>query len=342
MPRPAKRTKSSAATSKRAPRSRGWMFTMFKEEDVADPKSFFERVRASFKYVIFQVERAPATGRLHLQGYCAFGHPMGMATVKGLLGDPAVHLEPTKGSPDEAAAYCSKQDTRHGRSDAGPYEAGERPKGQGARSDLVSVRASLDRGASDLELSESFFSQWVRYHKAFTLYRTLHTHPRAWQTQAVAYWGPPGTGKTTAASEFDTPGNTYWLARPSGSTAWWDGYSGQRTVILDEFYGWLRRDLVQRLIDKTPIRVECKGGTIVFSAKTIVFTSNVDPARWYPRLGLGALERRLAAPIGCVVYVGNAEFPDSQSYLDSLSSQPVPWVRSSDEVQLGAVPGQHA
>lgn len=89
-------------------------------------------------------------------------------------------------------------------------------------------------------------------------------------------------------------------------------------MVLDEYYGWLRRDFLQRLIDRTPLRVELKGSSIPFTGRTVIFTSNVDPPRWYKHAGLGALERRLAEPIGAVVYVGDARYPSASSYAATL------------------------
>lgn len=35
-------------------------------------------------------------------------------------------------------------------------------------------------------------------------------------------------------------------------------------------------------------------------AKHVIFTSNKHPKEWYPRVGLGAMKRRLVEPIGKV------------------------------------------
>lgn len=346
---------TQAPAAKRAARLREWMFTVFQPNVVAAPLALLASLSPQVAYVAFQREVAPGTGRHHLQGYLAMEKPVALTAVKKLLGDPTAHLEPTKGTPEEASAYCTKVDTRDPAPDSGPFVFGVLPKGQGKRSDLLAVQALLDDGASDLVISEKHFGSFVRYNRGFALYRSLRATQRSWQTQAIVYWGPPGSGKTRAAASFDSPEHTFWLPRPSGSgTAWWDGYSGQRTVILDEFYGWLRRDLLQRLIDRTPIRVECKGGSLVFAARTIIFTSNVDPPRWYKNAGLGALERRLADPIGAVVYVGDLAYPTAASYtatLPNIAAPDVHWLQTSDDVAaaafhagggaLGAGPGQY-
>jgi hypothetical protein len=31
----------------------------------------------------------------------------------------------------------------------------------------------------------------------------------------------------------------YWITKPNGPRAFWDGYDGQENVVIDEFYGWL-------------------------------------------------------------------------------------------------------
>jgi len=347
---------SGAPPPKRAARLQQWMVTVFLANLVAAPQALLATLSPLVSYVMFQREIAPGTGAAHLQMYICFAASMTMKAVKVAIGDQTAHCEPTKGTPTEASDYCSKTESRDPAPDSGPFTFGEKPKGQGARSDLSAIQAKIDSGVSDREIAESHFASFVRYNRGFAAYRALTTPARNWQSQCIVYWGPPGSGKTRAAASYDDDYNTYWLPRPSGSgTAWWDGYSGQRTVVLDEYYGWLRRDLLQRLIDRTPLRVECKGGTIAFSARTIIFTSNVDPARWYKNAGLGALERRLADPIGAVVYVGDASYPTAASYaatlppVDAVSSSSstgsVHWVRDSDAVAaasvLGAGPGQY-
>lgn len=109
-------------------------------------------------------------------------------------------------------------------------------------------------------------------------------------------------GKSRCAYEC-CPG-AFWLmpSRESASGTWWDGYEGQHTVIIDEFYSWLRYDYFLRLTDRYPLQVETKGGSVQFVSRRIVFTSNTQPAHWYPNIqDRAAFDRR----ISCVFH-----FPD--------------------------------
>lgn len=342
------------ADGARASRRLHWPLTVYKEECVSDPRAVAARLTANpnVTYYVFQREICPTTGRAHLQAFVAFKKQVSGVGAQKAIGDPKCHFEVCKGTPEENRTYCTEAKKRAPGAESGPYEHGVLPKGQGKRNDLDAVHVALDEGATDRELSDMHFGSWVRYNRSFTLYRALHSNHRSWQTEAIVYWGPPYTGKSRAASFYDTPDHTFWLPRPAGSTtAWWDGYAGHRTVVLDEFYGWLRRDFLQRVIDRTPLRVECKGSTLVFLARRVIFTSNVDPPAWYRNAGLGALKRRLEGDIGCVVYVGNDEYPTADSYRDSDFYKSlagggghggVHWLPTSDDVALGAVPGQHA
>jgi len=88
--------------------------------------------------------------------------------------------------------------------------------------------------------------------------------------------GPSGTGKSRKARA-DYP-TAYW--GPRGK--WWDGYTGQETVVVDEMYGHRMpfTDLLQ-LLDRYPYQVETKGGVQQFTSKRIVFTTNQNPEDWY-------------------------------------------------------------
>lgn len=71
-------------------------------------------------------------------------------------------------------------------------------------------------------------------------------------------------------------------SRDATSGCWWDGYEGQHTVVIDEFYGWIKYDFFLRLTDRYPLQVETKGGVVQFVSRRIVFTSNAAPDTWYP------------------------------------------------------------
>lgn len=176
----------------------------------------------------------------------------------------------------------------------------------------------MDSGASEREIADTHFSSWLRYFRGIERYRRLAQKPRDFQTELLVYWGPPGTGKSKHAFELGGE-SQFWVVRPSaaGRAVWWDGYEGQKTVVIDEFYGWISRDLMQRLVDRYPMVTETKGGATQFLAERIIITSNKHPKDWWPKIGLGAMQRRLDEPIGYVFYVGNEQYPDAESFLSS-------------------------
>lgn len=336
---PPKRKAAAAGLAPDGPRQvKRWCFTVFEPALCAAPESLLDR---DVEYIVYQRELAPGTSRPHLQGFLVLKAKKTLAGVKTLLGDATSHLEQTRGTNAQAADYCRKDASRDPAVGSGPFEKGTMPRdGQGARNDIHKCKELIDSGATDKDVADADFGAWCHNWRAFAEYRAISGAPRRHQTECVVYWGPPGTGKTRAASEYDAPERTFWLPRPSGSSLWWDGYCGHRTVVLDEFYGWVKRDLLQRLVDRTPLRVERKGGSVNFTAHTVVITSNTPPDLWWKRVGLGAMQRRLEEPIGVVIYVGNAAYPTADSYRATLEPAAPAYYATSDDVPLGAMPGQ--
>lgn len=168
-----------------------------------------------------------------------------------------------------------------------------------------------------LTIAEADPALFLRAHRGLQEYANLAAPRRHHQTQCIVYWGPPGSGKTRAAYEFDSK-EAYFVSPPRDrkSSVWWDGYDGERTVILDDFYGWMQRSMVYRMVDRYPLRFEFKGGSKHFVARTVIFTSNI-PIEWWWSMGIGAMDRRLEDPIGVVQYVGDDRFPTASDYLKS-------------------------
>lgn len=142
-----------------------------------------------------------------------------------------------------------KEDTRL----EGPWVYGEEPK-QGHRTDLVAFKAAIDAGATDKELSDSHFGEWLRYNKSVDKYRLHHLPARDWQTTVQVYYGATGTGKSRRA-RYEAGDKAYYLTN-TGDNLWWDGYCGQENVVIDEFYGWIKEHDMLRILDRYPYTVQ--------------------------------------------------------------------------------------
>lgn len=259
------------------------------------------------EWIVWQKEKGEG-GLIHHQGYVVFQQKKRGAWVKRHCDDGA-HWEGRNGTHDQARHYSTKPnpgceckhctDNKDGRI-AGPWFHGVEPVAeQGKRNDLLSLKRRLDEGATerDIATSNDSFPVWAKYGQVVQRYKRLTMPQRDWLTEVTVYWGEPGIGKTSRARHEAGP-DAFWLSKPGGQTTWWDDYDGQECVVIDEFYGWIARDLMCRICDRYPLNVETKGGSTRFLAKRIIITSNLHPQYWWPRVGLGAMSRRLEAPMG--------------------------------------------
>ena len=106
--------------------------------------------------------------------------------------------------------------------------------------------------------------------------------------------GPSGSGKSRYVWEQHP--DLYTLDPPqcSNQSVWFDGYDGQDVLLIDDFDGWLSYKFLLRLLDRYPLRVQYKGGSIPLLATKIYITSTESPSDWYPhREEVVELERRI-------------------------------------------------
>lgn len=219
---------------------------------------------------------------LHLQGFVNLKKRMRFNPFKAAIGGRA-HVEQAKGTDLDNKRYCSKQKVY--------LEIGE-PSAQGKRSDLKEAVALLNSGSSMTELAQAYPSVYIRYGRGLKDYviTAQLVKVRDFKTDVHVITGIPGCGKSKFCSE--RTGDKYW--KPRGK--WWDGYTGQEIVILDDFYGWLPFDELLRICDRYPCRVETKGGTMEFVSKSIYITSNKPVEEWYgEECCLEALFRRITS-----------------------------------------------
>lgn len=286
-------------------RSRNWVFTL-----PADAEAFedFEWVQQGVEcpvasliqkdhvaYLVCQVERSNETHLVHIQGYIQLDMAMRLSFVKALL--PRAHWETRRGSHDEAKAYCQKEDTRV----QGPFEFGHEVGGQGKRNDLEDILSLVKEKKTNYEILDQVGAGAARHCKAIQFMRfTLAEQESDRQLQGlrvIVLYGQTGTGKTYAAINYIAGNRDYYICEApshSQSKLWFDGYEGQKTLILDDFEGsFCPFRFLLRLLDCYKLKVEVKGNFVWAAWTTVVITSNIHPSGWYSSVNLAPLQRRI-------------------------------------------------
>jgi len=231
------------------------------------------------RYCVGQLERAPTTDQMHIQGYIELSRPVSFKFLKEQSGLPTLHLESRKGTRAQARKYCMKEESRV----AGPWETGKFDDGgQGTRSDLRSMYEAIKSKPSiaDVELLENFTNSFLRYPHAVTTIRRITQAQDERKAPEVRLWlGPPRCGKTSGCISYSKNlGRKVYIKSPD---QWWPDYNGIDDIVLDDFYGWLPFHFLLRLLDKYQFIVNTKGSHASVNSATIHITSNKLPREWY-------------------------------------------------------------
>jgi len=279
-------------------RYRAWCFTInnYTSKIETDLKHI-QQLQSHMEYITWGREKGE-NGTKHLQGYFVLKNRKELPALKKMF-KCQPHFEVRKGSHEQARAYCEKSDTKvpNGMEFLYGEEYHTKNEDKGKRSDLLAVKETIDRGATEEELWDSHFTEMVKFKNGLTYYASLKKKKRNFKTLVHVYYGPTGTGKTKQA--FEEAGEDCFILspgqNPKGGQLFFDGYIGQEHVILDEFYGssmaWAQ---LLALTDRYPQRVMVKGSSMNWAPKQIWITSNEAPWQWFSCGGLYAtLERRL-------------------------------------------------
>lgn len=238
-------------------KARGFCFTDY-ELDI----KFYDTLEGA-TYIIIGDEICPDTGRQHWQGYVYFKNPRSIKRVINLLRPR--HVEQAKGSPKQNRTYCTKEGKII-------LEKGTLPQ-QGQRKDLEEIKEKILSGCSEEKIANDHFPTWCQYHRSLSRFRQLNTKPRHWKSRVIWLWGPTGTGKSRLANNRGAKFITY-----SSKSGFFDGYEGEEIVCFDDIDQFtFERQVLLNLLDRYAYRLNVKGGSVEFIAKTIYLTSNYAP-----------------------------------------------------------------
>ncbi len=232
-----------------------------------------------------------------------FNTPVRMHRGQTILGlGRSSHWEIPVADVQAGLDYCRKEDSRQlpPRSHVFGWDVG-----QGQRSDLEAVSLMVTDGSSINEIATAYPIQFIKYAKGIRELAIALRQPYEGERRVVVLWGGAGTGKTREAMRLaeERGGGYHILEAPNvkGGAAWFDGYTDQKTLIIDDFYGWLQWVMLLRITDRYRVNVQTKGHCIPGCWDLVVITSNIHPNKdgvgWYKysdRLLWAALERRIS------------------------------------------------
>lgn len=271
-------------------KSRDYCFTInnYTEEHI----KLCESIEAA--YIVYGKE-VGESGTPHLQGYVRFPTPRTMKSVIAKM--KGAHIEIKKGTCEQAINYCKK--------DGDVYERGEAPKTQADKGEANKRRwADAFQAAKEQRYDDIPEDMRVRYYETWKKIRADYAPAPQELERLDNEWlyGPTESGKSTRARR-ENPGA---YVKPA-ATKWWNGYTGQDVVILDDVgikfqeYG----DELKNWADHYPVEVERKGGVMTVRPKRIIVTSNYRPDEiWTDSRILEPILRRFK-----VIPVGVAEGP---------------------------------
>lgn len=239
------------------------------------------------RYMVFGYEIAPKTGTPHLQCFVCWDNPRSILAFRDSFTKKDIHIETKlKGTHAQNAEYCKKPETKDPGKNPNYEEFGELPA-QGERTDWRVAFEQIKSGTPVEEVVESQ-PQLLPCIRSLDMLKAKLLKPKQRDVNVIVLWGDSGTGKSRWA--YDNYPNLY--SKPPSK--WWDGYCGQTTILLDDFYGYLPYSELLNVLDRYPYHAEIKGGYVWSQWDTVIITSNKSPELWYKDYGLTpALRRRI-------------------------------------------------
>lgn len=241
-------------------------------------------------YICMAKEIAPSTQTPHLQGYFELKNAKTISAIKKLLEINNIHLEPAIANAEKNKSYCSKSIMIDVDSDKW-FEKGEY-KCQGKRSDLEAIaELAMNTKISIKEVANEFPTEFIKYHKGIERLRYLQYEHRTERPIVIWRWGPSGVGKSYK------PIKEHKSHFIKDGTTWWDGYTQQEAIIIDDFEAeWDFRDFL-RLLDENQYTAYVKGGSIPVNSKYIYITCEHHPKDLFTGTRYTQVRRRITTII---------------------------------------------
>lgn len=239
-------------------------------------KAFYEKY--GVRYIHGGEEYCPTTKRPHVDGYYEYDRFRKQQTelnkFNKTFGKGFGDLQIAYGTSGENIDYSEKEGLSW-------FKLGEKLPGAGTRTDLDALKDRILQGESVDSLAISQPEVYHQFARTLTKIEDIYLRKqwRKWMTTCEWIYGPTGVGKSHKAFDGYDPDTHYVWKDDKG---WQDGYTGQPTVIINDFRGHIKYNDLLQMIDKFPFTVSRRGKEPApFLAKHVIITSSQSPAQVY-------------------------------------------------------------
>ena len=244
-------------------------------------------------YACYQPELCPTTGKLHYQTYVEFKDSYPLKSCQKYVGVDNCHIERRRGDPEEARNYCFKSESKNGDFvELGDFNTCPKLKNKGKRTDLKKLAEDVINGKKMDEIDPVMIIKYSKGIKELKAIQSKKINNRYVEPTVCVIWGDAGVGKTKSIYDKEGFENCYKLDK-TNNEVWFDGYQGEKILIIDDFYGWIQWGQLLNILDGYPLKLQIKGGHDWKAWEKVYITSNKHYSEWYSREDISALTRRI-------------------------------------------------
>lgn len=299
-----------------------WAITYFPPEDGDFSewlRNFEDRVKNDWsnrgiKYVRWQQERCPDTGKLHLQMYVnssqmrrrALLAIIGNCWCKPLQKGPNFELntavkhwmdycwQAKPGRIDDTQFEWPGENARPFNENGKHNKKRSRDAEPGKRNDLVDYIEAIKSGkcSNELILDSQHtkviakYPKWAeRVEKVVKKIETNFNNPKT----VLILCGPSGTQKSRRCWDFirECKAKYGWrYYKKEQGDQWWTFYENEEIIFIDEFSPLntgITLETMNNVMDRYPHTYPAKGSHVELNHKVVIIASNYHPRDWYPK-----------------------------------------------------------
>lgn len=281
-------------------KNRNFIVTCFNHVEWCKENFAFDKIQ----FLTWQLEKCPTTAKIHVQAFIITKDKITYKSLISILGVKC-HIEVAKGSIDECIRYCNKSETRFKKGKTHGDIKNVVHSAQGKRNDLdtfyTDIKNNFIKGIKPIEIFEKEndnknLSKIIRYYPSMNrIYNDLlfknNMKNMDKPLNVIFIYGEAGTGKTKYVYNNHEMKDIY-KPHLCSDKIWFDGYSNQKVLFLDEFRGQIQFTFLLQLLDLYALSLPIKGGFVSKAWTTVYMVSNKAPWECYPNLGFPKEFRR--------------------------------------------------